>query len=406
MSIRERVFEFFEARLPSPVWGRVTRVAESRRERQIYRRRASPTDPDLADKFCSRPFEFFEINEAGSVNLCCPSWLPRPAGNLNAQDAWTIWNSARAQEIRRSVLDGDFKHCSRDLCPLIVSDTLPTRAQALQNPAWREIIDQRKTVLESGPKTINLSNDRSCNLSCPSCRTRRTNYTRGRAYTLRKRLQERLVAAFFSEPSHDVFTVNVTGSGDPFASRVFREFLYDLDSSKFPNLNVSLQTNGTLFNEKTWNKLHKIHGHIGAVIVSFDAAREETYRITRRGGDWRHLVQNVRFLSDLRASGKIGYLRLDYVVQFANFREMPEFVAFAQTLCVDEINFSKAANWGAWSAADFRRVSVWEPGHPDHGEFQRIVSSPILTDPRVFLGNLTGDRRRAVEMHRELAVAP
>ena len=359
-----------------------------------YARSASST-MICAENFAIGRSTLFELHESGSAYLCCPSWLPRSVGNLNTEDARAIWNSSRAQEIRRSILDGDFKYCSREQCPVIASNKLPTRAQARKNPELRDIIDKHKLTVEGRPKVINLSNDRSCNLSCPSCRTQRINFTGGRGYALRKKLQDRLAAAFFSEPSDESFTVNVTGSGDPFASRVFREFLLELDREKFPNMQIALQTNGTLFNEKNWKRLNKIHGSISTVLVSFDAASEATYKITRRGGNWQHLQSNVKFLSTLRAQGHIEHLRLDYVVQRANYREMPDFVKLAKQLGVDQVFFSKATNWGTWSLAEFKDVCVWESQHPEHAEFRRIVADPILDDAKVVLGNLTQDHKRA-----------
>jgi MoaA/NifB/PqqE/SkfB family radical SAM enzyme len=405
MDLVKPVTRILEDRLASPSWRFVTHLIEFFLQSRIRLRRAKPKDADLRDRFCAQPFEKFEMHENGSAFLCCPGWLPWPAGNLNVQDGEAVWNSKSAQEIRRSIHEGDFKYCDRDLCPWIVSNTLPTRAEARKDPRLREIIDQKKTVLGDGPKHIKLSNDRSCNLSCPSCRTRLLNFKSGPAYELRKRLQNRLVQAFFSKPTDETFAVEVTGSGDPFASRVFREFLYQLDRKDFPNLSILFQTNGTLFNEKTWRRMHKIHGNVSVVGVSFDAASEGTYSIVRRGGNWRHLMQNIRFLSGLRQQNLIGHLRMDFVVQQANFREMPDFVRMGKELCVDTIAFAKAVNWGSWSVAEYRAVSVWEPDHPEHAEFQRIMADPIFDDPRVFIGNMAYDRQQARERLPEPVLA-
>ncbi len=87
-------------------------------------------NPGLKGKFCPKPFERFELQENGSVYLCCPGWLPRPAGNLNSDSAARIWNSDQAQAIRRSILDGDFSYCNKALCPEIQARSLPTRNEA------------------------------------------------------------------------------------------------------------------------------------------------------------------------------------------------------------------------------------------------------------------------------------
>ena len=68
-----------------------------------------------------------------------------------------------------------------------------------------------------------------------------------------------------------------------------------------------------MFTPKYWAKMSKLHGNIGEVIVSFDAATSATYAYTRRGGNWEQLVKNMRFLDELRRDGKIRRLRIDYV---------------------------------------------------------------------------------------------
>jgi MoaA/NifB/PqqE/SkfB family radical SAM enzyme len=356
--------------------------------------RRAPGNPRLKDRFCDKPFNHFELLENGSVYLCCPSWLRWRAGNLHDQSAEAIWNSPVAQEVRRGILDGSFRHCNHELCPEIQAGTLPTRAEASRDPRLRDIIAGNQTVVEGMPRFINFSNDKSCNLSCPSCRTQRIQFNDGPGYDARKLLQDRLTTAFLTKPTDQGFTLSITGSGDPFASRVFREFLFALDGGRFPNMKVNLQTNGLLFTEKTWNKLHKIHGRIDAVLVSFDAATAPTYAITRRGGDWAQLLENAVFLARLRRNREIGLLDLYFVVQHANFREMPGMVALGKRFGADHVKFSKAVWWGTWSLSEMRRQRVWDPDHPDHAEFARVIADPIFDDPIVSLGNLAQVRSR------------
>lgn len=399
------VYRIFEGRIASPFWRRLTHLYERVEELRQWRRARGPSTKSAAlkDRFCGRPFDSFELQENGSVHLCCPTWLRWRAGNLHDSSAAEIWNSPVAQDIRRGILDGTFRHCNHDLCPEIQSGTLPTRAAAAKNPRWRAIMDANATRLKGIPAFFNLSNDKSCNLSCPSCRTQRIQFNDGPGYEARKKLQDRLVESFFSAPTGQPFVVSVTGSGDPFASRIFRDFLFDLDRAKFPHMQVNLQTNGVLFTEKTWANLRKIHGAIGSVLVSFDAASEATYAITRRGGDWRQLLENMAFLAGRRSAGQIGELVLYFVVQKPNFREMPAFVRLAKRFAADRAYFSRAVNWGTWSVAEHEEQSVWNERHPLYAEFARIVADPIFDDPIVFLGNLADARRSALARFADAA---
>ena len=393
------VFRFMESRVGSPFWRHFTHIYEwweERRSRWRMRRQAAAqagrSDAPLAERFCKRPFESFELQENGSVNLCCPTWLRTRAGNLHADDATAIWNSSQAQAVRAGIHDGSFRHCNHAICPDIQAGTLPLRREVEREPRWRDIIQKKITAMPGVPAFINLSNDKSCNLACPSCRTERIQFNGGPGYEARLALQKKLEAAFFAHPTDQDMLVSVTGSGDPFASRVFRDFLFALDASKFPRLSVNLQTNGTLFTEKTWNNMAKLHGHIGSVLVSLDAASAATYAVVRRGGDWPQLLENLDFLAGLRRSGKIRELILYFVVQRANFHEMPEFARIGKRLNADRITFQRAVNWGTWSRGEYAAQAVWDPGHPDHAAFARVMADPILADPAVFLGNLAQAR--------------
>ena len=406
MAFKPTVFllSLVERKVATPWGGLVARAYEQVRESTFHwfkKTKPRDLDADLKTRFCARPFESIEMQENGSIYLCCPVWLPTRAGNLVSGNAREIWNSERAQAARAAILDGSFALCDKEMCPEIQAGTLPTIEEARKEPRYREIIDQKKTVIDGIPRFINMSHDRSCNLTCPSCRTQRISHVKGAAYTLTKKLHDKLVAEFLTEPSDQDFTLSVTGSGDPFGSRVYREFLREFDGAKFPNMKLNLQTNGVLLNAKEWQRLAKLHKNVNAVIVSFDAARPETYAITRRGGSWTELMKNMEMIGELRREGTVKYLRLDYVVQDVNFREMEEFVLLAKTFSPDVIYFSRAAFWGTWTRAEYKEKCVWDPDHPEHDDFVEMISRPVFDDPVVTLGNLSEFRRQALKLAAE-----
>ncbi len=350
----------------------------------------------LQGRFCPNPFSQFDVYENARGYVCCKSWLPDDIGDLNEQPVDVIWNSETAQRIRESIFDGSFRYCDHKLCPVIQSDSLPTLEQAAEDPRFTDIIRQRATRLDQLPTFVNFCNDTSCNLSCPSCRTHRILFTEGPELEWRRKLHDKLVDALFGQDTDRPFRINITGSGDPFASKIFRDFLFELDGSRFPNLKVSLQTNGVLLTPRTWQRLHRIRDNIDMVIVSFDAATPETYAITRRGGHWSTLIDNVRELGRLRGSGELRYLRMDFVVQQANYREMPAFAELARELGADRASFAMVVNWGTWSEAEFAIRSIWRSDHPEFDDFLEVLRDPRLGDPIVDLGNIHEYRRRAL----------
>lgn len=351
----------------------------------------------LQGRFCGNPFSQLDVYENGDLHLCCNAWLPKPIGNLNRDSVEAAWNSPTARRIRESILDGSFRYCDHRVCPYIQNDSLPTLEEAERDPRFGDVIGRRRTALDELPTFINLCNDASCNLYCPSCRTERIHYTEGREFQRRVHLQDRVVQALFSEPTDRRFRVSVTGSGDPFASKVFRDFLFGLDGRDFPNLEISLQTNGVLLTPRTWQRLHRIRNNITDVIVSFDAATPETYAVTRRGGHWPTLIDNVRALGERRTAGELRYLKLDFVVQQANYLEMPAFVDLGRSLGADRVGFSLVMNWGTWSAAEFAVRAIWRRDHPEFDAFLEVLRDARLGEPIVDLGNGSAYRSRALQ---------
>lgn len=395
------------------LWGRavsiftkISKFLSSKTSKKFYKVRSKDSagslnqQKDLTGRFCTNPFRQFDIMENGNVHSCCSSWLPTALGNINKQTPAEAWNSEASIAIRQSIHDGSFKYCDHKLCPSIQSDSLPTIESLGGNQFFddmREIAENKITRMESGPTFFNFCNDSSCNLSCPSCRVEKMIVREGPEFEKRLSVNEKVIAEYLSEPTDRAFTINVTGSGDPFASKIFRDFLFSLDGKDFPNMKVQLQTNAVLFTQKNWNKLEKIHDNLSVVLVSFDAATAETYAITRRGGRWDLLLENYTHLAEQRRAGKLNMLRTDFVVQADNFREMPDYVRLVKSIGADSVYFSMVVDWRTWSKEVYETKCVWKQTHPDFEEFLTVLQDPIFDDPIVDLGNVTEYRTRALQ---------
>ena len=373
----------------------------------IARQASGVKEPSLEGRFCRAPFQNIETAPDGGVYFCCPAWLPVPIGRLSGEGGSdAVWNSAAAQEIRRSVHDGDYRYCSRTHCPHLSLDTLPVPDE-VKNAELRGMAANRTTTIGRGPKKIVLSHDRSCNLSCPSCRTM--------TILARKDEQKRLnqVADDVILPMlRDADRVHVTGSGDPFGSAHFRYVLKRVTRDGFPKLRLDIQTNGVLFDEAAWIDLD-LDGRIDKVAISMDAATEPTYVITRRGGDFARLMDNLAFLGGKRAAGDLKTIRLDFVVQAINFREMPAMVAIAGQFGFDGIKFQMIRNWNTYSPAEFAANNIGSREHPDYAAFLEVLRQDVLQAPTIeFWGmaNALTDARRTAPSEpadgaRQLAAA-
>jgi len=355
----------------------------------------------LAGKFCPAPFRQVDLYENGKVYACCPTWLPTPMGNVSHGQVMELWNNQTMQRIRESIYDGSYRYCRHDRCPHIQGGTLPGIEEYEQDAELGDVVRERRVTMESLPTFINMCNDQSCNLFCPSCRTSRINHTTGSEYENIRKLQNLLLDPMLAEPSNRHFTLSITGTGDPFASRAFRELLYSMDGTMFPNMSINLQTNGVLLTPRNWQRMKSIHRNIATIIISFDAATESTYDITRRGGHWQQLLKNCENLKNLRLSGEVNSLRLDFVVQLDNYREMGDFVDLAESFCADGVAFSRLMDWGTWPMKEYLDRCVWMPEHPEYENFLKAMADPRLAKPIVSLGNLSEYRALSLARQKE-----
>ena len=339
--------------------------------------------------FCSKPFSWFEVSrgsEEGETYLCCPSWLEKPIGNLLRSSVDELWNGATAADIRRSILDGSFEYCNYRRCPFLQSRSGPVQRVAdVVDPLLRRAIDEGLTILPWGPVQIIASYDRSCNLSCPSCRTQliMEHDRRDEIMTIQRKLTD--------EALGQAELLYITGSGDPFGSPFFRSWLQTMRRSDMPALKrIHLHTNALLWTKRIWKTIpEEIRGLIRSAEISIDAATAATYSANRRGGDFERLMENLEFISsELRPRGPLDSLTFSMVVQMNNFREMADFVRLGKQLNVDTVYFSQLVNWGTFNDEEYRGRAIHLPTHPEHQQFMNLLLEPIFEDPIVYLGNL------------------
>ncbi|SDG39464.1 SPASM domain-containing protein [Roseospirillum parvum] len=336
-----------------------------------HTRRHGPPDPDrvgheLAGQYCPHPWSKMDFQVDGAVTLCCSAWMPASVGDLFTDSVERLWNGPLAQDIRRTVADGSYRYCGKLACSFITGRKLKTPPPDGPPPPRRQ----------SGPSIVNLSFDKTCNLACPSCRPHPI-AAREDERTRYDQVVEEKILPLLAEARR----VEITGSGDPFASKTFRRLLRRLDGPEHANLDIILMTNGVLATEREWGRLGTVRQRIAEVNVSVDAARRETYDLLRRGGDFAALGHNLRHMAGLRAAGELRHLRLCFVVQAANFREMPDFVRWAEDLGVDAVHFQTLLDWGSMPPQAYRATAIHLPDHPEHAAFLEVLADPALARP-------------------------
>jgi pyruvate-formate lyase-activating enzyme len=337
---------------------------------------------DLSDRFCHMQFTQLSTGYQGDAfACCCPAWVPFAIGNVfTAPTADAVWNSEAAQEIRRSVLDGDFSYCSRTLCSYIAAQKLP-RKDDITDPTLRGYIDERKTRLDDVPRMVQLNHDPTCNLACPSCRTEII-AAKAEEQDTYARAAERVIQPLLRRVQGQTY---ISGGGEAFASKHYRSILAALNRADYPGLNVHLITNGLLATRQRWSEYPRLPEMIDVLSVSIDAARPETYERLRRPAKWPLLMANLEVMAEMRRARTIRRFQLNFVIQEDNFREIHELVALGKRLSVDNIWFQRLTNYGAFDEETFARADVTSPRHPEHAALLEILRDPILQQPGIDL---------------------
>jgi MoaA/NifB/PqqE/SkfB family radical SAM enzyme len=347
--------------------------------------RLDPENPkyDLTDRFCPKPFEQIDVLDGGT-HLCCASWITQSSGNLSEKPWQDVWNSPASMAIRESIQDGSYRYCNKTACPRIASGTLPTRGDmAAKNSFWSDVVEGRLTEMARGPGRVNLSYDQTCNLYCESCRSHKIASDSAKRETFARMQEEKILPML-----KDARLAIVTGSGDPFASKNFRQLIERMTADEFPDLRFQVMTNAMLLTEREWDNFPALHERTAHLRISIDAATGPTHEKLRRGAKWDVMERNLAFAGRLRAAGQVKSLDLSFVVQVDNYREMGDCVDLARGLGADNMDFLRLTNWGTFSSNEYAARAVFLPQHPEHADFLAVMADPRLRDPIVHLSDL------------------
>ena len=317
---------------------------------------------DKKDFVCLQPFEFAEFFDYKSY-MCCPNWLPVDLGD--PMKIKENWQSDKADDIRRSVVDGSYRHCIESRCPKLTGLKEGRTEGFMPKAEFLKKIDD--FAIDLFPKSVKFNFDQSCNLMCPSCRLQKINYE-GEQRTR----TEQILQTIENDLADGLERIECTGSGDPFFSRTFRKWMMNFDPAKYPNLkSMHLHTNATLWNHSNWSRMTKIHKYVKSAEISIDAATKDTYEnYTRLGGKWDELQENLKYIAKIPT---LKTVTLSFVVQNTNYKEMEMFYRmgeefFGRTSINWSVFYNRVVNWGTFNREDFKKLDIGDPDHPEYQE--------------------------------------
>lgn len=323
---------------------------------------------------CQVPWQTLGINSYGDAFICLsPAWIPKFVGNVNAvDDIFSLLNSDIARGIRNEILQGRYYYCNLDICSF-ASSSLRYKSGKYQptesDSVALDVSDDARLWIDQIPRNLIFDFDHTCNFRCPSCRTAVINNNKHPVIRkINDRIADKIKKLVIDKIQQQPIEIRWAG-GELFISQVYLDLIeYILDQNK-PNIRHIVQTNASYLISKS-SLMEKLLPHIKELRISFDAATADTYHRIRINGQWDHLLDNVRWVTELNARhGNPCLISADFVVQKFNFQEIPAFKKLCDTLGITRINYQKMWNWNTWPDEIFADMNIW---HEKHANFSQV----------------------------------
>jgi sulfatase maturation enzyme AslB (radical SAM superfamily) len=333
----------------------------------------------ITERHCDIPWNTLGVNSMGDVYICLsPAWIPRFAGNLlETKSIYDILNSETAQLIRQEILAGRYYYCNNNLCRFFANAKRyktyqPNITDEKSTEALSLVADDRLLVKQI-PGNLIFDFDHTCNFKCPSCRTELINYNKH--FIVREnnnRIAERIKTEIIDRIDDQPVEIRWAG-GEPFISEVYLDLFDYIIKSEKHNIKHIIQTNGSYLKNKR-ELVERFAPHLSELRISFDAATADTYSKIRVNGQWHVLLDNVQWIVNFVKENNLPVkITADFVVQKANYKEIPEFTRLCNNLGIFKINYQRMWNWSTWTTEEFNELNVFAPTHPEYSEVVRLL---------------------------------
>ena len=311
------------------------------------------------DKICKHPFNSIQVQNTGEIYCCCCYWTGFYSfGNIFEQSFDEIWNGEKAQAFRKQFIEKQFKYCKLDVCDPFVAES-----------AYK--VDLKVDY----PKLIEFSYDRRCNVRCIFCRNEinpdEELYNRQKE----KRIEENF-DRIFTPILQKAEIVELNSAGELFASPHSVEIVKKIIKIN-PNIKFRIISNGILFNKKIIDELC-LKDKLTSVTISIHAASIKTYNKLVERGDFNAIIENVKYLSELKKQGYLSVLQLNFVVTAINYKEMKDFAKFAKKMDAKAffINYHRQID----SDELEKQLDITNKEHPKYNQLVRILKDDIFKE--------------------------
>ena len=273
------------------------------------------TRPIIARKYlCNAPFRNLYFNTDGQVSVCCYN-MKYMVGNINKNSITEIWNGKKIKELRKHIANNDLS-LGCDACK---SELLLSNFESLHIKFYDE-----QFTIKDYPTSLMFQIDNTCNLECTMCTGDfSSNIFKNREQ--RTQFENPYNKKFFDELNTYIPHIKecMFSGGEPFLINSYFDIWNKIIETN-PSCYISVQTNGTILNDKVKNILEKGKFFIG---ISLDSLNPELYKKIRVNANLETTLNNIEYFKNYSQTNNRN-IRLSTCVMNQNRFEIPIITEF------------------------------------------------------------------------------
>jgi len=271
---------------------------------------------------CHAPFKSIYFAMGGRLFTCCFNKIYH-LGIYPQQSIRQIWFGERAQRFRETIRRDDLSLGCQGCGHLLAAHNF--EGVPIKN------FDYFGWDASGYPTKMDFELSNTCNLECIMCRGELSSSIRQN----REKMPPipspydgefiRQLEEFIPHLQNSHFL-----GGEPFLIPIYLD-IWELMIQLNPHISISVQTNGTVLNERITRILEEIPFSIS---VSIDSIEKNLYEQIRVNARFERVMENIRYFKE-RCERKGKKLTISYCPMPQNVHELPQVIAFCNDLNVD-----------------------------------------------------------------------
>jgi len=264
--------------------------------------------------FCYAPFKSLYFGLEGKVYACCSN-QKHVLGNYPEQSIKEIWKGREADRLREHIKNNDLSLG----CHVCLRDFERKNYNYINSSRYDEL-----PLHEDYPTKIEFQISNTCNLECVMCSGELSSSIRKNRDGL-PAIHSPYDGNFADQLEEFIpyLTETIFSGGEPFLIKTNFE-IWDRMISINPKCNITVQTNGTILNDRIKDLLDK--GNF-SLCISMDSIEKEKYEQIRVNAKFDQVMENIDYFTNYCKKND-AFLGFSICPMRNNWREIPRYIEF------------------------------------------------------------------------------